>query len=88
MSVVRILSSWESSSAGIRDSRSGGNSRSVNSSTSGIEADFLQRESSVGTVMNVITKSSLRRMGWRTREFMKRTRPLLLRSRKSVSVER
>jgi len=62
--VWRIRSSWSSSSAGIRDSKSSGNSLSVNSSTRGIEADLRQRESSfsfsytktgsntVGTVMD------------------------------------
>lgn len=42
----RILSSWDSSSAGIRDSKSAGNSRSVNSSTRGIDADLRHMESS------------------------------------------
>ena len=71
----RILSSWDSSSAGIRDSKSTGNSRSVNSSTRGIDADLRHIESSyqcqnrnegentVGTVMNATTMSSSRRTG-------------------------
>jgi hypothetical protein len=98
--VWRIRSSWSSSSAGIRDSKSSGNSLSVNSSTRGIEADLRQRESSfsfsytktgsntVGTVMNATTMSSSRRTGCRTIEFIYRLNPLLRRSKKSVSAER
>jgi len=98
--VWRIRSSWSSSSAGIRDSKSGGNSLSVNSSTRGIEADLRQIESSfrltrresgvntVGTVMNATTMSSSRRTGCRTIEFINRLNPLLRRSKKSVSAEK
>src|SRR5271170_5718384 len=54
--VCLTLSSWESSSAGIRDSRSAGNSRSVNSSTRGIEADLRQMESSFSKCVNLDKK--------------------------------
>jgi hypothetical protein len=44
--VCRTRSSCSSSSAGIRDSRSGGNSRSLNSSARGMELDLRHIESS------------------------------------------
>jgi len=44
--LVLTRSSCSSSSEGILDSKSGGNSRSVNSSTNGIDADFLHKASS------------------------------------------